>query len=101
MLALRAEILGAAEPTTSSNGQAREISSRAAGHSMHGDAFDDGPRQAAYLMGGTGRVQFPITTTNPRAQLFFDQGLGQLHGFWYWEAERSFCGAGHGLLSGS
>jgi peroxiredoxin len=23
-------------------------------------------------------------------QLLFDQGLGQLHGFWYWEAERSF-----------
>ncbi len=24
------------------------------------------------------------------AQQFFDQGLGQLHGFWYYESERSF-----------
>lgn len=63
---------------------------RPAGHSMHGEAFNEGPRQAAYLMGGTGNVHFPITTKNPLAQRFFDHGLGQLHGFWYWEAERSF-----------
>lgn len=61
-----------------------------AGHSLHGDAFNEGPRQKAYLMGGTGRVHFPITTTAPLAQKFFDQGIGQLHGFWYFEAERSF-----------
>jgi peroxiredoxin len=61
-----------------------------AGHSMHGEAFNDGPRQAAYLMGGTGKVHLPITTKSPVVQLLFDQGLGQLHGFWYWEAERSF-----------
>ncbi len=61
-----------------------------AGHSMHGDAFNEGPRQAAHLMGGTGRVHFPITTASREAQRFFDQGIGQLHGFWYFEAERSF-----------
>ncbi|HLQ43300.1 MAG TPA: redoxin domain-containing protein, partial [Planctomycetaceae bacterium] len=26
----------------------------------------------------------------PEAQAFFNQGVGQLHGFWYFEAERSF-----------
>lgn len=62
----------------------------APGHSMNGDAFDEGPRQAAVLMAGTGDVHFPITTKNDLAQKFFNQGVGQLHGFWYFEAERSF-----------
>lgn len=31
-----------------------------------------------------------ITTANPEAQKFFDQGLAQLHSFWATEAERSF-----------
>src|SRR6185369_460648 len=61
-----------------------------AGHSAHGEAFNEGPRQQAYLMEGTGKVDFPITTTDPLAQKFFNQGIGQLHGFWYFEAERSF-----------
>lgn len=60
------------------------------GHSTHGESFNEGPRQAAYLMGGTGKVHFPVTTKNEEAQKFFDQGVGQLHGFWYFEAERSF-----------
>ena len=60
------------------------------GHSAHGEAFDEGPRRSAYLMGTTGRVHLPITTKDARAQAFFDQGVGQLHGFWYLEAERSF-----------
>jgi len=60
------------------------------GHSLHGEAFNEGPRQAAYLMGNTGNVHLSITTKVPEVQKFFDQGLGQLHGFWYFEAERSF-----------
>ncbi|MDB5342225.1 MAG: alkyl hydroperoxide reductase/Thiol specific antioxidant/Mal allergen [Schlesneria sp.] len=60
------------------------------GHSLHGEAFDEGPRRAAYLMGTTGNVSFPITSKHPQAQAFFNQGIGQLHGFWYFEAERSF-----------
>ena len=60
------------------------------GHSMNGEAFDEGPRHAASLLGTTGRVTFPITTGNPLVQQFFNQGIGQLHGFWYFEAERSF-----------
>lgn len=61
-----------------------------AGHSRHGEAFNEGPRQAAVLMPGTGKVSFPISTKVKEAQAFFDQGIGQLHGFWYFEAERSF-----------
>jgi len=61
-----------------------------AGHSYHGEAFNEGPRQKAYLMGGTGKVHFPISTGDATVQAFFDQGIGQLHGFWYFEAERSF-----------
>ncbi|MBL9082839.1 MAG: redoxin domain-containing protein [Planctomycetales bacterium] len=60
------------------------------GHSYHGEAFDEGPRQAAYLMPGMGNVDFRVTTKSPEAQKFFNQGLAQLHGFWYFEAERSF-----------
>jgi len=61
-----------------------------AGHSMHGEAFNEGPRQRAYLMPGMANVHFPVTTKVPQAQQFFDQGVSQLHGFWYFEAERSF-----------
>jgi peroxiredoxin len=62
----------------------------AAGHSLHGEAFDEGPRQAAVLMEGTGKVEFPVSSKHPKAQAFFNQGVGQLYGFWYFEAERSF-----------
>lgn len=61
-----------------------------AGHSFHGEAFNEGPRQKAYLMGGTGNVSLNVSTDNSTAQQFFNQGVGQLHGFWYFEAERSF-----------
>lgn len=61
-----------------------------AGHSYHGDAFNEGPRQSAYLMGGTGAVKFSVTSKNPEVQKFIEQGIGQLHGFWDLEAERSF-----------
>src|SRR6056297_240426 len=61
-----------------------------AGHSYHGEFLNEGPRQAAYLMTGTGAVKFPVTTDDPQAQAFIEQGIGQLYGFWYLEAERSF-----------
>jgi tetratricopeptide (TPR) repeat protein len=48
------------------------------------------PALPAKLMEGQGRVHFPITTSNPQAQAFFDQGVAQLHSFWATEAERSF-----------
>ena len=62
-----------------------------AGHSVHGESFSEGPRQRAELLPGVAGVcHFPVTTKNPEAQQFFDQGVAQLHGFWYLEAERSF-----------
>src|SRR5579871_2793277 len=60
------------------------------GHSQHGSAFDEGPRQRAKLMRGYGTVHFLITTSDPEAQRFFDQGINQLYSFFYFEAERSF-----------
>jgi peroxiredoxin len=60
------------------------------GHSQHGEVFNEGPRQKAYLMEGMPKIEFPVTTKNPEAKLFVLQGIGQLHGFWYYEAERSF-----------
>jgi len=61
------------------------------GHSANGEAFNEGPRQAAVLIPGCGdAVNFPISSKKPDAQKFFTQGIGQLHGFWYYEAERSF-----------
>ena len=62
----------------------------AAGHSVHGEAFNDGPRHAAYLMPGMGKVHFPATSKKPEVQAFIDQGVGQLHSFYYFESERSF-----------
>src|SRR5262245_35043881 len=61
------------------------------GHSRHGETFDDGPRQSAYLMAGmSAQVHFPVAGLDPTAHPFFDQGVTQQHGFWYFEAERSF-----------
>jgi len=62
----------------------------AAGHSVHGEAFNDGPRRAARLMPGMGKVSFAVSTSKPEAQAFVNQGVGQLHSFFYFEAERSF-----------
>jgi peroxiredoxin len=61
-----------------------------AGHSHDGEAFNEGPRQLATRVTGTGEVHFPIQSSWPEAQAWFDQGIGQLHGFWYFEAERTF-----------
>src|SRR5262245_51320816 len=59
-------------------------------HSIHGEAFDEGPRQAATLLEGMGPITFPVTTASREAQAFFNQGLAQVHTFYYFEAERSF-----------
>jgi peroxiredoxin len=60
------------------------------GQSVHGESFNEGPRQAAVLLPGCGKINFPISSKNPEAQAFFNQAVGQLHGFWFFEAERSF-----------
>jgi peroxiredoxin len=60
------------------------------GHSAHGEAFDVGPRQKPWVMTGIGEAHFPITTSNPEVQKWFDQGNALLHSFWDYEAERAF-----------
>ncbi|MEY5008903.1 MAG: hypothetical protein RLZZ253_42 [Verrucomicrobiota bacterium] len=62
------------------------------GKSRQGEVFDEGPRRAAVLLGPekVGRVEFPVTSKTGECQRFFEQGLAQLHGFAYFEAERSF-----------
>lgn len=75
------------ETSEEASGESEEI---LAGHSYHGKVFNEGPRQGAYLMKGTGDVHFPVTSAVEGVQDFIDQGVGQLHGFWYLEAERSF-----------
>lgn len=83
-------VLAAPAWSQSEDAQKEKEKEPLAGHSYHGEVFNEGPRQQAYLMGGTGNVHLQVTTKNPEAQKFFDQGVGQLHGFWYFEAERSF-----------
>jgi len=61
-----------------------------AGHSNGAATLDVGPRQAPHLLELPASVRFPITASNERAKAFFVQGLAQLHGFWFLEAERSF-----------
>jgi peroxiredoxin len=60
------------------------------GHSLHGDAFDTGPREKPWVIAGIGEAHFPITTRNPEVQRWFDQGNALLHSFWDYEAERAF-----------
>jgi tetratricopeptide (TPR) repeat protein len=51
------------------------------------------PTLPAKLLPGMGTAHLPISTINPEAQKFFDQGLAQMHSFWAREAERSFLQA--------
>src|SRR5579871_772131 len=60
------------------------------GHSQHGEAFDTGPREKPVAMTGIGVAHFPITTSNPEVQRWFDQGNALLHSFADYEAERAF-----------
>lgn len=70
--------------------KAAEPAPLAEGHSGHGEVFNEGPRQAAYLMNDVGKVDFPATSKSEEAKAFVVQGIAQLHGFWYFESERSF-----------
>ena len=61
------------------------------GHSRHGSTFDEGPRQRPRAMAGLSpEVHLPVQGLDEATQRLFDQGLCQQHGFWYFEAERSF-----------
>jgi len=48
------------------------------------------PPAATEIHPGLGDYHFPITTTNPEAQVYFDQGIRLLYGFNHDEAARYF-----------
>ncbi|WP_197454579.1 redoxin domain-containing protein [Stieleria varia] len=75
---------------TSDSAESVSAESVSAGHSYHGEAFNEGPRQSAVLIDGLPTLEFPTSTKSESARAFFLQGLAQLHGFWFLEAERSF-----------
>lgn len=81
-----------AAPGTPSSSPPRDASSTGPlpGHSLHGEVFNEGPRQRGELLPGMGAVTFPITCGDPQVQAFFNQGVAQFHGFLFLEAERSF-----------
>jgi tetratricopeptide (TPR) repeat protein len=56
----------------------------AQGHSAHGQS------KPVTLMSGVGDLHHPVTTSNPEAQQFFDQGLRLIYAFNHDEAARSF-----------
>ena len=51
------------------------------------------PLLPAKLLDGMGATRMPVTTASPEAQRFFNQGMAQVHSFWFLEAERSFLQA--------
>ncbi len=67
-----------------------DVSPDLLGHSNHGSSFDVGPRQMPWKMDDIGSSHFPITSSHPEVQQWFDQGHTLLHGFWAHEAERAF-----------
>ncbi len=87
--AVAVRLARADEPHESASGEQSDEAALA-GHSAHGEVFNEGPRQATYLMPGMGHVDFPITANDDLVQRLFNQGVAQLHGFWYYEAERTF-----------
>src|SRR5882757_375461 len=48
------------------------------------------PPKPATLVTGVGVQHHPVTTKNPEAQQFFDQGLRYIYAFNHYEAARSF-----------
>jgi tetratricopeptide (TPR) repeat protein len=53
-------------------------------HAVHAQS------KPATLMSGLGDLHHPVTTKNPQAQRFFDQGLRLIYAFNHEEADRSF-----------
>ena len=91
-LCLSATIARADDPAKPPTASATEAAPHvpAAGHSLGGETFDEGPRQRAVLLDGMGKVAFPVSTGVAEAGRFVAQGVAQLHAFYYLEAERSF-----------
>jgi tetratricopeptide (TPR) repeat protein len=51
------------------------------------------PQLPAKLMTGMGTTNMPVTTSSEEARKFFNQGVSQMHSFWFLESERSFLQA--------
>ncbi|MEO8360518.1 MAG: tetratricopeptide repeat protein [Vicinamibacteria bacterium] len=51
------------------------------------------PLLPARLMEGMGTTNMPVTTNSDDARKFFNQGVSQMHSFWFLESERSFLQA--------
>jgi tetratricopeptide (TPR) repeat protein len=51
------------------------------------------PLLPAKLLPGMGATDMTVTTRSAEAQKFFNQGVAQVHSFWFQEAERSFLQA--------
>jgi tetratricopeptide (TPR) repeat protein len=61
-----------------------------AGAAAYAQALPAQPQTPPPLMSGLGDAHMQITTANPQAQAYFDQGLRMLHGFNHGEAARAF-----------
>ena len=57
---------------------------------QHGHAPAKAPAPPATLATGLGDINHPVTTNNPEAQKFFNQGLAYIYGFNHEEGIRSF-----------
>ncbi len=51
------------------------------------------PLLPARLLSGMGVTNMPVTTHSEEARKFFNQGVSQVHSFWFLESERSFLQA--------
>jgi tetratricopeptide (TPR) repeat protein len=51
------------------------------------------PLLPAKLLPGMGDTNMPVTTKSEQARRFFNQGISQMHSFWFIESERSFLQA--------
>jgi tetratricopeptide (TPR) repeat protein len=51
------------------------------------------PLLPAKLLPGMGETNMPVTTKSEEARKFFNQGISQIHSFWFIESERSFLQA--------
>jgi tetratricopeptide (TPR) repeat protein len=51
------------------------------------------PLLPAKLLPGMGATNMPVTTNSEEARTFFNQGVSQMHSFWFLESERSFLQA--------
>jgi hypothetical protein len=51
------------------------------------------PLLPAKIMSGMGTTNMPVTTASEEARKFFNQGVSQMHSFWFLESERSFLQA--------